>query len=306
MLSVKLTIKELGQKVAQEIERRTPSINVDIKEVIKNNSLILHGIVVRDTTKESNVSPTIYLDNFYEGYLNDEITVEEIADKIIEQYNECRIEIPFSIELITKFENVKNKLRIKLINTIRNKEFLMGVPHKEFLDLSTVYQIVVFNDGEELGTISVTNDLIGMYGITVDKLHEYALENMKTMEPVYIRGITDTIAELTGEDSEVMKDMLDDEIDENMLIITNEGGNFGASQILQHETLIRIADIFKQDFYIVPSSIHEMMAVKHRENDVEGLKKIVKEVNDDVVCTEYILSYNVYHYNITTGELSIA
>ena len=41
-------------------------VNVSIKETVKNNGVVLHGIMV--TEKGRNVSPNIYLDGLYETY----------------------------------------------------------------------------------------------------------------------------------------------------------------------------------------------------------------------------------------------
>lgn len=307
MVKERMGIKELGQEVAQEIEKRIPEARVEVREVNKNNSLILHGLTIMDESKETNIAPTIYLDNFFQQYLNDEVTVEEIVERVIEMNEMHQPEIPFHIELVTKFENVRNNLRIKLVNTKKNEEMLKDVPHKEILDLSAIYQIAVLMDDDSVGTVTISNRIFEKYGITVDELHEAAIENMKNIEPAQIKGMFQTMAELMGEEmGELPMDMFGDE-EEKMLVITNKSKVCGASVILQKETLQKITDIFKQDFYILPSSIHEVLAVKADGNgDASVLRDMVKEVNDTQVAQEELLSYNVYYYSSKTGELSIA
>ena len=307
MVKERIGIKELGQEVAQEIGKRIPKAIVEVREIIKNNSLILHGLTIMDKSKETNIAPTIYLDNFFQQYLNDEVTVEEIVERVIEMNEMHQPEIPFHIELITKFENVRNNLRIKLVNTKQNEEMLKDVPHKEILDLSAIYQISVLMNDDSVGTVTISNRIFENYGITVDELHEAAIENMKNIEPAQIKGMFQTMAELMGEEmGELPLDMLGGK-EENMLVITNKSKVCGASVILQKETLQKIADIFKQDYYILPSSIHEALAVKTDGNgDASVLRDMVKEVNDTQVAQEELLSYNVYFYSTETGKLSIA
>lgn len=307
MVKEKFTIEQLGEAVAQEIEKRIPEARVEVREVIKNNSLILHGLTIMDKSKETNIAPTIYLDNFFQQYLNDEVKVEEIVERVIEMNEMHQPEIPFHIELITKFESVRNNLRIKMVNTKKNEEMLKDVPHKEILDLSAIYQISVLMNDDSVGTVTISNPIFANYGITVDELHEAAIENMKNSEPAQIKSMFQTMAELMREEiGELPLDMFGDE-EEKMLVITNKSKVCGASVILQKETLQKIADIFKQDYYILPSSIHELLAVKTDGNgDVSVLRDMVKEVNDTQVAQEELLSYNVYFYNTETGELSIA
>ena len=309
MVKERMGIKELGQVVAQEIEKRIPEAKVDVREVIKNNSLVLHGMTIMDTSKETNIAPTIYLDNFFQEYLNGEMTVEEIAERVIGMNKVNQPEFPFHIELVTKFENVRNKLRIKLVNTKKNEEMLKGVPHKEILDLSAVYQIAVFVDDDSTGTITIHNALFKEYGVTVDELHEAALENMKTMDPVNISGMSDVLTELIGnpELEGMMPDIDEVDMGMEMLVITNESRINGASTIVHKDTLQRLADIFKHDYLILPSSIHECLAIKAMEDaDMEGLRAMVTDINANQVASDEVLSDNVYRYSIATGELSIA
>ena len=305
MLKEKLHIDELGQEVVQEIKKRMPQAKVSVKEVVKTNDIILHGIIINDIASESNVTPTIYLDNYYEGYLNDNIAVEEIAEKIIEISNKHQCPVSFDIDMATDYDNVRNMLRIKIVNTERNVRLLQDVPHKDFLDLSAVYQILVSEDESGAATITVNNHLMQMYGVTVDELHEAALENMSIKEPVKIQSMAETMVEILG-----VEDIPLDELPgggPEMYVVTNPSKICGASEMLMKETLQKAADIFNGNFYILPSSIHELIAVPATEDvDVQFLRDTVCEINATQVSPDEVLSDNVYFYNVKTGELKIA
>lgn len=60
------------------------------------------------------------------------------------------------------------------------------------------------------------------------------------------------------------------------------------------------------DFYIIPSSIHELIAVPVLAQGLEELREMVKEVNDNQLAPEEILGYEVYRYNRETGEVEVA
>ena len=69
----------------------------------------------------------------------------------------------------------------------------------------------------------------------------------------------------------------------------------------------RVSGFFKQDFWILPSSIHEVVLLpdgKYGEK-AEELAVIVKDINDTQLAPEEILSYHVYRYSRLTGEISI-
>lgn len=311
MVKQKITIEQLGQEVVEEIRRMIPQAEVDVREVRKNNNLLLHGITIRDSQESTGITPTIYLDNYYKEYCNDELTAEEIAEKIIELHLEERGKVSVDVSELTDFNKAKKNLRIKLINTERNKEFLETIPHKEFLDMAMVYQIKAIVEEKSVGTTVVTDSLLKLYGVSVDELHEAALENMKATEPADIAGMTSKLfglASTMGVDPEIELEELAERLeDEWMLIISNKSSIFGASQIVYEETLQKVASIFQQSYFILPSSIHECLAIRALgECDVEGLKAMVKEINSTQVLPEEVLSDNVYFYNAETGELSIA
>jgi len=58
------------------------------------------------------------------------------------------------------------------------------------------------------------------------------------------------------------------------------------------------------DFYLLPSSIHELILVPVGEDrDREHLEEMVKEINQTQVAMEEILSDTVYNYESIRDEL---
>lgn len=76
--------------------------------------------------------------------------------------------------------------------------------------------------------------------------------------------------------------------------------------MLYKEYLEIAAKKMNGDFYILPSSIHELLAVPVSTAEIEELRQMVKEVNDNEVAPEEILGYEVYRYNRETGEVEVA
>ena len=98
------------------------------------------------------------------------------------------------------------------------------------------------------------------------------------------------------------------ELDEPMVVITNEIKSFGAASILYGDVLQDVAKLFQSDFYLLPSSIHEMIAVSASENSPgpEALADMVHEINEGQVEIGERLSNQVYHYDAQTRKLSMA
>ncbi|MDE6055174.1 MAG: hypothetical protein K2G55_15780 [Lachnospiraceae bacterium] len=71
----------------------------------------------------------------------------------------------------------------------------------------------------------------------------------------------------------------------------------GATCVLYPMLLADICDKLKSSFYIIPSSIHEVLILP-TDNTEEGenIRAIIKKVNDTQVALEDILSYSLYYY----------
>ncbi len=93
-----------------------------------------------------------------------------------------------------------------------------------------------------------------------------------------------------------------------MYIYANAAGSNGAAVMLYWNCLDKLAHELKGDLYILPSSVHEVIAVPAAEiGDPAGLKDIVREVNaGGTVADDEILSDNVYLYRLKKGGLYIA
>ena len=93
---------------------------------------------------------------------------------------------------------------------------------------------------------------------------------------------------------------------DDMVVISNRTMNFAAANMFIDNTIQKIYDRFKEDFYILPVSVHEVICLKvsHALNGAstereaeEDLIDMVEQVNDKIITDDNdILSYSVYKY----------
>ena len=82
-----------------------------------------------------------------------------------------------------------------------------------------------------------------------------------------------------------------------MYLITNRELLCGAGALLYPSTKKTLEDIFEGDGYVViPSSIHEMIAVRGNIMDNRQIIEMVREVNRTMVLPEEKLSDNIYAF----------
>ena len=89
-------------------------------------------------------------------------------------------------------------------------------------------------------------------------------------------------------------------------VVTNNIGINGASVILYPDMLREIAAKLGGDFYVLPSSIHEVLVVSASEDvDEKSLKKMVEDINRNYLLPDEYLSDNVYKYNLIYNSLEM-
>lgn len=127
-------------------------------------------------------------------------------------------------------------------------------------------------------------------------------------EPPFIDDLDRVAAEMLRE-----RGMTEEEIEEfqadvhpKMYIISNASKVNGASAIVYSDALQQVAEMMGSDLYILPSSIHEVLAVSVEDRELEDLEEMVRSVNQTDVSPEEVLSDNVYKYDSESRTLSLA
>lgn len=109
--------------------------------------------------------------------------MDDVLGQIAATYQAHYIDHDMDVSAVTDFDNVKDKIVCKLINEEANRQFLEDKPYTKVEDLSVVYQILMDKNAEGTATITITDNLMDRYGITLEDLHEQALLNMDVLQP---------------------------------------------------------------------------------------------------------------------------
>lgn len=269
------------------------------QNIQKNNIGTAHGISIIEIGKS--VAPTLYVDPYYEMYENGTKSVNEIADIIIDNYDhvEYKGELDDISSKITDTSWLKKNIVIKLVNRDKNKRMLEDVPHIDFLDMSVIFQAVL-DSSDGVCSFRITNNIMNQYGLPlVDELYDIALRNAVRIFPVKVNSLMNIISEMMSESNAVPPYSEDDDFCK-MTVLTNTKGVNGAAVMLYPGVLKGVADRFESNLVILPSSIHEFIAVPDMSDgkgDVDTFISMVKEVNATQVQADEILADNAYMYD---------
>ena len=261
------------------------------KDVIKNNGVVYKGLVI--SLKGRETAPTVYMDYYFSMYKHGK-SFEEILKLIYENYKQAEEKMDLTEREAGKLDNYKEKLFIKVVNFEKNKKSLENCPYIPFLDLAITFRYLVHKDEKDISSTMINNALMDMWGLNTQSIYKVAYKNMKKLFPPSIRKMSDIISCYT--------DDLDIKPENEMYVITNDSSINGASYIICKEIIDDFCRKKNSDYYLIPSSIHELILVpKSLDEDGENLKMFVKEVNKTAVLPVDFLSDNVYFYSRDDG-----
>lgn len=312
-----LNYEEFKEKIKDDIkdymDEKYKDYGVVIRKVNKTNREV-DGLNFYDIPGLKNATPTIYVNNLYEEYErtgNYEEVVRMAAETMERGIKSFNDEI--KAELLDT-SRLKDNVFFTLINAEQNREILKTVPHREFEDLAIVYRWNLGNDSLGTYTNLVDNDLAKKEGLTENDLYNAANKNTKELFPILVKNMNEVISEIifgeSGIDEEMQKEFseeMQETPDENcMYVITNESKLFGAASMLYEEPIHELAEQVGGDLYILPSSVHEVIAVPADFGSPEELAEMVYEINMEQVDINDRLSNQVYHYDRDLRTLRLA
>lgn len=127
---------------------------VEISVVKKNNGVSKAGLSIRED--EHDVSPLLYLDDYYIHYQNGEL-LENIIRNIRADYDKKVQMAAVKIPNLQEFENIRGRVIYRLVNYEKNKDILEDCPHIRLHDLAVTFRWVAHIDDVGVSTSLITN-----------------------------------------------------------------------------------------------------------------------------------------------------
>lgn len=287
-------VMTLKEKVASILGAE---IEVQIHTALKNNGNMRTGLTFSE--QHINLSPTIYLEEFFKHYQEGD-TVEDIIDCLLNVYREVKFEHSWKVNTISNFDITKEKIVYKIIHAPQNEILLQNLPFVPFLDFAIVFYILFEVNENGTATIPVTEDLIQLWETNLNDIYQLAKRNTQKLLPAVFKPMRIVIEELLG-------NPVDNTIqaDDVMFVLTNPIRSLGASCILYDDILFHIGNFLKDNYYILPSSIHEVIIIPESQAPSrDALNEMISEVNETQVEIEDVLSDHVYYYDREGKTLS--
>lgn len=306
MMNYEIFKEVVAEKFMEYLPQQYQGMKLRIEQVNKINK-VLDGISLLEDGVGKKISPTIYINDMYDHYLKTE-NLQEVLKGAAEKMDMAFHIMPCADSI--DFETAKDNIVFQVINTFQNEDMLRDMPHREFQDLSIIYRWVISLDEKGIQSTVIRNSLAEQLGMNEEQLFKCAVENTRRILPPTVRPMNEVIRDMfvsDGMPTELADVMLDEMPEDKMMwVISNDRGINGAGSMLYEDNLHKLSERLETDLYILPSSVHECIAVSTDMGDPYELAEMVSEINMGQVALEDRLSNQVYHYDKDARRLTLA
>lgn len=307
------TISDFAAAVQTELTAAFPECRIEAVNVTKNNNVHLNGLAIHP--KDKKIAPAIYMEPYYDAVKSGqplETVISQITSTCTAALS-CS-ETGIDAEAVTDFTQVRDKICYKLISRNKNSELLSAAPHRDYHDLAVAYYIQLARTDNGHATVTVSDSLAEIWGIDEETLYSLAQNNTPRINRGCIMPVTEVLGiPSSGSGGGLHKPDTYDGFDFTsiigdeppMYIATNQNKTYGAGILLYDGLLDAVAENLGS-FYVLPSSVHELIIIPETFGNPSELKQMVKEINAAEVPAEEILSDKCYCYDAQAHELKIA
>lgn len=286
-------IQAVERKLKEEVK---DSVSVCVYTAEKNNGTVRKGITL--SREGINISPIIYLEEYFERFKRGS-SLEYITAEILRLYQEVCFYKPWKEKNLEDYEEIKDRIVYRLINREANEKMLKDVPFVPYLDLAIVFYVLLEVNRFGTATMAICNEHLKIWKISEKELFRQAEKNTSVLLRDEFQTMSAVIEELTSQE------ILSEEEDV-MYVLSNQIRSYGASAILYQGRLEAIGMYLKSNYYVLPSSVHEVIVIPENEAmGIQSLSAIVQEINQTQVQEEEVLSNHAYYYDRKKKVLSM-
>ena len=294
--------KDVERNIGEYLPQDLNVDDIRIQTVEKPNLGKRTALSVR--LEDQVAAPLIYMDRFYDMYqagMPEGEVMSRIADETAGALKDIPI-IPDYMNRIDSWDAVKDHLIIDAMGVSQNRDRLPDIPHRISGDIACVCRI----DAGGTGTILVSSSLSARWNVPENEMFETAISNSMKVRPAELSSMEDLLAELR-EDEPSGETWNPEDPDQFLGVITTKDRVKGACTIFYPDVQEKLAELSERvgDLYIIPSSVHELLAVPARNGArEEDLNQMIHEVNETCVDPVDRLSEFVHKFDSRTKKLT--
>ncbi|MCM1259280.1 MAG: DUF5688 family protein [Roseburia sp.] len=292
-------MEAFAQAVKSALQAVFPDRRIEIRD---SKGSLGHDKLLVITTPDSSISQIYPLSRFFKEYISGG-NLPEISHSIIKAYKEIHEQESSFIKTLQDYGTVESSICYRLANLDQIRRRTVPVPYIPFMDLAVEFYVPFMEEDDWYNAVTITEPLMQGWGMSdTGRLFTAASRNTSRLFPARMQSMAGLLNSLLpeGDGADIGNDP------PPMFVISNITKQYGAAVILYDGLLKSSADLFEDDLFILPSSIHEMIFIPASVcGRPEALKDMVSFVNQTELDEDDVLSNSVYYYDRQTDKLKI-
>lgn len=249
----------------------------------------------------------LYAGELFEEYKNGMEMDVMIRNVIIRMSRLEKADIADKIRGLNDYEKIRKALFIRLINKNKHKEELKD---SLFFTIGDIALVLYVHLGEAEGcttSMKVKRPMIDLWEKAPDEVMEAALLNTYFISPPRIYCWEKMIFDPFYEGENFMDVMRDYPLRKDAVgnCLSTVKRTNGAVAIFLPGVAERLADLFQGGFYLVFTSIHEVMIHSEKTVDPKDLRRVLADTVRETTPEEDFLTFHIYYYDKDSGIFSL-
>ncbi len=308
-----LTRRMFNEYIAANIKNYLPEHLQDaefvVTETVKNNGVVQSGIQCH--RPGDRIDSIVYTDVHF-GWTQQGVPLADVMENIAETVKgSFQKDISMSMDIIRDYEVAKKYLSVRVVKTAANYRKLAELPHRTVEDLAMYYVVKLPQQIEGEGaSFCVNNRLLKLWNVTEEQLYGDAIKNERECKSARLVNMVTMLKELDGiRSQENLMDgepLTEDYFEKNLnlFVLTNQERINGAAMMMVPDVMDKVSELIPQGFYILPSSIHEVLIMPKDGNAIsKELGDLVRDINRSHVSRDEVLSDRAYEYDREKGRI---
>lgn len=232
--------------------------------------------IIKKKNQEIVIFPHVHFDRLKSG--EPMIKILDSPQALIQECEKMKI----SEDCLVKEHAIKH-LRLAITSYEENKEWIRNIPYKKLEDLAVYVQWWI----NEKVCIDVTYEMLDQLKMSQYEIFDVTKKSME--DSICLYDMDDII------NQHLLRPL--DKVCQDMYVLTTEHLKNGAASIASHAILESIYQRLGTSYYILPSSVHEVILVTRQGINEEMLKEMVESINMEYLLPWDKLSDHVYKFD---------
>jgi hypothetical protein len=315
-------MQEFKTKLLEKLRELTLGTNYDVRcdTFVKPNDTSYETINL--VNEGVCFSANFYLAELFDGFQKGR-SIDEIAEMMIFVENknaESKGDVDNALELLDRMKDynfIRSRLTIRLYSLRSNQQYLKEKFYLPYLpsgdgefEFAICFYGVLENTKEGIRTIAVPDKIREEWEVTDEEILKDALCYQEKHFPAVMMNLQSVLEkgmEVFLQGKTEFSEYMNPPQGNALYVITNRQEMNGATVILYDHFLEETAKRLGEDFYLLPSSVHELIVApcSFVEGEPEKLLEMVRAVNRNCVQKTEILSDRLFCYRQSTKTLSV-